>query len=598
MDWTSSMKINKYVVLVSCTFCINAVIAKEYKDDVDKKVIEIVGVDDTNNIRVDDNLQEEVNTEVENKEQKQDVDGAKLYDKSNKQDVDDVLDGDKLQSIDNSQSNDKLQNTDNSQSNDKLLEQDNVQNDDKSQEKSTEDFKKDTQNESGEIKKNESNDLKKDIKNTKKESRNGIEIKNLIIKENDLPLNLVNLIYVALQRNNATKHAYINIKIAERELAKQRSVYYPSLSANASYGEKDGDSYEYTGKVRGMSASLNLSYELFTFGKNSASVDAMKHYLSSTKYQYDQQVQDVIYNVIETYYGLLSLESKKTAAIETELLGQETYKAASLKYKIGVVPLVDKLKSKSSYSEYKLQRVQVENEIKKQKALLNNLLNLDPAYTLYVENPEINIKKINHDVEYYIEEAKKNRYDLKLLLSNRQQAVANLKAAKRDRYPTISLNGSVDDSKDLTKNSINDENIIDTTVSVSLNVPLFTGFGISNNIKIQKKNIESIDIQIEQKEKDISKEVWDAYQDFSTNQVSYFIAEDLLETATENAKVSLGMYKNGKASMLDVLDSQNQLESAKFNFINAKYNWLVYRMKLLKTIGKMDLENIINIDKL
>ena len=503
------MKVNKYVVLASFVFFINTANAEEYKDDIDRKISEIITVDYTSENKKDNNKE----------------------------------------SIDlNEKSDQETLNT-------------------------------------------------KNINNDKLDNNNSNN-QDLLFKENDIPLRLTNLIYIALQRNNSAKEAYINIKIAERELAKQRSVYYPSLSANASYGEKDGDSYKNKEKNQGASASLNLSYELFTFGQNSASVAAMKHYLSSTKYQYNQQVQDIIYNVIEAYYTLLSLESQKTAALETELLSQETYKAASLKYKIGVVPLVDKLKSKSSYSEDRLERIRIENEIKKQKATLNNLLNLEPTYTLYVENPEINIKRINNNVDYYINEAKINRYDLKSLLSDKSKAEEELKVAKRDRYPTINLNGSVEGSRDLTKNTTNDENIVNTNISISLDIPLFTGFSISNNIKIQKENIRKLNVQIEQKEKDISKEVWDAYQDFNTNQVSYFIAKDLLETATENAKVSLGMYKNGKASILDVLDAQNQLQTAKVNFINSKYNWLIYRMKLLKTIGKMDLENIINIDKL
>ena len=510
------MKINKSIITVSCVFfIINTVKAEEYKNDLDRKISEIITVD--------------------------------YASESSQTDI-------KVHKVD------------------KLTEK---------KELKTTDIKKDINNNANNL--NNSNNL---------------STKDLLFKENDIPLKLTNLIYLALQRNNNTKEAYINIKIAERELAKQKSVYYPSISANATYGEQDGDSYKNREKKQGASVGVNLSYELFTFGQNSASVAAMKHYLSSTKYQYNQEVQDIIYNVIEAYYTLLSLESQKTAALETELLSQETYKAASLKYKIGIVPLVDELKSKSSYSENRLERIRIENEINKQKAILNNLLNLEPTYTLYVENPEINIKKINNNVDYYIEEAKKNRYDLKVLLSSKKEAEAKLKVAQRDRYPTINLNGSVEGNKDLTKNTTNDENIVDTNVSVSLNVPLFTGFSTSNSIKIQKENIKKLDVQIEQKEKDISKEVWNAYQDFNTNQVSYFIAKDLLETATENAKVSLGMYKNGKASILDVLDAQNQLQTAKVNFINSKYNWLIYRMKLLKTIGKMDLENIINIDKL
>lgn len=435
-----------------------------------------------------------------------------------------------------------------------------------------------------------------DNKKIASEKNNIIGTVNLSAKNNEIPLNLYNLIYIALQRNNSTREAFINIKIAERQLGKQKSVYYPTVSASAGYSRNDGDSYNTPQEA--FNASLDLNYEIFTFGKNSASVKAMESYLSSVKYERDNLVQNVIFEVINSYYSLLSLEAQKTAALESEILSQEAYKAASLKYKIGLVPLIDKLQSKTSYVESKSKRVEIENNIKKQKASLNNLLNLEPNYTIYVDEPDIKIKGITKSIDYYLKKARENRFDLKSLVASKEQALAELKAAKAERYPTINLQGSIGDRKDLSDDRVSSDHFVDNNISIGVSVPLFTGFSTYNNIKVYEQNIEKLNIQIEQKERDISKEVWDAYQDFNTNQVSYFLAKETLETAKESARLTLGMYKNGKASILDVLTSQDSLESSKYNFINATYNWLVYRMKLLKVIGKMNLENIINIDTL
>ena len=95
--------------------------------------------------------------------------------------------------------------------------------------------------------------------------------------------------------------------------------------------------------------------------------------------------------------------------------------------------------------------------------------------------------------------------------------------------------------------------------------------------------------------KAIEKEVVSSYYDFLINQEKFFITKELLKTATENAKVTLGMYKNGKISILELLNVHSKLEEAKLNYVESKYSWFTYRAKLLNAIGKLDLNNVINI---
>ena len=431
---------------------------------------------------------------------------------------------------------------------------------------------------------------------TKPNKFDEINTEDLIINEEDLPLKLADLIYLALERNTQTKIAFKSVKIAERELASGKSVFYPSVNLTGLHQETDGDNYLI--KKQSENASISLNYNIFSFGKNINKVKALQHYLNSVKYKQDQATQNVIYEVVKNYYYLLSLQAQKDAAIETEKASQEAYKSAKLKYKIGIVPLVDKLKSENSYSQSKLNRIKVENEIKKQKANLNLLLNLKPNYVLYIETPEVNIKKVNKNVNEYIQIALNNRPDLKQLKEDRKSKVKNLMSLKLSRLPSVNLSGYVDVTKNLTKGYRDFPSYNSNQITLSVSIPLFNGFYTYNNIKIAEESLKLIDIQIKELEQNISAEVWNAYYDFDTTQRGYFIAKDLLKTAQESAKVELGMYKNSKSSMLDVLNAQKQLENARYEFIYSKYNFLIYRMKLLSVIGKMNLENIINIDNL
>jgi outer membrane protein len=448
---------------------------------------------------------------------------------------------------------------------------------------------------------------RKDDVNSKNKNANASSKNRLVVDEEKLPLKLHNLIDLTLERNSETRQAYLNTKMAEEQLIIAKSDYYPKLSigASTSYNnrndkksdEKDNETSDSSEGKRAASGSLNISYNLFAFGKYRANVRSVQHYLNKMKYQESDTIQDIIHKVVDNYYNLLSLEAQKEASIETENLSLEAYKSASLKYNLGLVPLVDKLKSNNSYSESRLNRIKVENEIKKQRAVLNNILNLEPNYTLYLEIPNINVKRTNRSVNYFIDEALANRIDLKMLKEEKKSKAEELKNLNATKYPEIKLNGSVSTGKSgigtATGYAYNE-----STVSLSVNIPLFNGFGDGAIIRAKEKELKYIDIKIKQLENDISNEVWAVYHDFDTHQRLFLIAKNLLETASENAKVTLGMYKNGKASMLDVLDSQSQLEKSKFEFINSKYNWLIYRMKMLRVIGKMNLDNIINIDKL
>ena len=54
----------------------------------------------------------------------------------------------------------------------------------------------------------------------------------------------------------------------------------------------------------------------------------------------------------------------------------------------------------------------------------------------------------------------------------------------------------------------------------------------------------------------------------------------------------LGRYKNGKSSILDLLNAQTELATARYEFISAQHNWFTTRANLLKVLGQMSIENL------
>ncbi|MDD2840540.1 MAG: TolC family protein, partial [Rickettsiales bacterium] len=107
-----------------------------------------------------------------------------------------------------------------------------------------------------------------------------------------------------------------------------------------------------------------------------------------------------------------------------------------------------------------------------------------------------------------------------------------------------------------------------------------------------KGALESLNTEIEDLEKSIELDVWTAYQNFLTAKKIYITSESLLKSATETAKTMLGKYKNGKSSILDLLNSQSDLASARYEYISAQHNWFITKANLVKVLGEMSMQEL------
>jgi len=63
---------------------------------------------------------------------------------------------------------------------------------------------------------------------------------------------------------------------------------------------------------------------------------------------------------------------------------------------------------------------------------------------------------------------------------------------------------------------------------------------------------------------------------------------DLLSSAEQSERVALGRYKAGVGSILDVLNAQSALASARQQRIQSTFNWNINRATLAQTMGNLD----------
>ncbi len=101
--------------------------------------------------------------------------------------------------------------------------------------------------------------------------------------------------------------------------------------------------------------------------------------------------------------------------------------------------------------------------------------------------------------------------------------------------------------------------------------------------------------QLDQVRLQVALDVWTAYQNLTTATQSLRTTADLLDSAEQSARVALGRYKAGVGSILDVLNAQSALASARQQRIQSTFNWNISRATLGTGYGQFGCRPVANL---
>ena len=165
-------------------------------------------------------------------------------------------------------------------------------------------------------------------------------------------LGLAELTEKAICANTSLKISYLSVLSSGASYGQGLADYLPSISASAgltaSNSKIDGGNSDDSSD---LSAFANLNWLLLDFGGRNASVDRLKAYLQSSYFSYDDTLQTLIYDVSASYYAVLSAMEKYEGLMKSEESSKKSFEEASSRYKLGLVPLSDKLQAQTSYEQ-------------------------------------------------------------------------------------------------------------------------------------------------------------------------------------------------------------------------------------------------------
>ena len=407
----------------------------------------------------------------------------------------------------------------------------------------------------------------------------------------------------AIENNVSIKQIELDNKLAEVDKKDAFGNFLPSVNANASHSWNIGLNTNITTGIlenqttqfTSMGASANV--DIFRGLQNQNRFRRSKLALISSQYQHLKMEEDVALNVVNAYLQILfNKENLKVQHQQFEADSLQLVRSEAL-VDAGMIPSGDLYDMKATLATDKQRIIQADYALVVSKMSLAQLLQMEDFKDFDIADVDYEFEPNSiffESPESIFNKARQERTDLKIAQSNVKVAEKDVEIAKGAYMPSLvgfySFSSRVSyakvpDGKGGEKDPLPFFDQFDMykghNFGLQLNIPIFNGNAVRNNVERSKINLEKSRQTLQQTEQDLERNIYTAYSDAKGAMETYLATEEMLKARQEAFRYTKERYENGMATAFDYNQSQTLLVNTQSDLLRAKYDYL-FRTRILE----------------
>ena len=434
----------------------------------------------------------------------------------------------------------------------------------------------------------------------------------------------------AVENNISVKQNELNVQDAELDHKDAIGNFIPNLNLNANHSWNSGLTTDVTTGVlinqttQTTSGGVSSSVTLFDGLQNINRLRRTDMAILANRYQVDKMKDDVSLFVINAYLKVLfNKEAVKVAEAQLEISREQLNRTNKL-VEAGTAPKGDLLDIQATLANDEQNLIITQNNLKISLIDLAQLLQLDDVQHFDVADEEVDMPMVNlsdYTIDQIYQKALDVRNEIKVAETNLDIAEQDIKIAKGNYYPKLqgyfNWNSRYSNRDRIVGQEIDPDNPtvvigqVETTgdnvirnnfrpvvgappgffdqfdenkgysFGLGLQIPVFNGFRVSNNVKRAKINYERQKFRLEQEELNLEKTINSVYSDALGSLKIYEAAQKSLIAQKESFRYAREKYNVGVMNAFDYSQIKNRLIKAESDFLKAKYDY-IFKVKLLQ----------------
>lgn len=406
-------------------------------------------------------------------------------------------------------------------------------------------------------------------------------------------------IRIALENNLNIKIVKSNLDIAEIQNNWANAGKLPTIQANIGNTEalsnlnqvlSNGTIIKRNGVTNNIvNASLNAIWRVYNGNRVTATKERFDELEKIGTLQVEQQMQQITYEVLTTYYNIVRLNQQVKAFQSNILLSKERLNIAQARFDVGNAAKTDMLQSKIDLNEQLISLQEIQRQISSNKIALNTLMKNSAEFIFEVVDSSFKIPTI----DYKNILAKLDTQNISILLAESQLAVIakDRIIINAQKLPIVSLNSTTNYSRTIATGGLFLTNMTyGPNIGVSVSIPIFNTTAVKTQLKINAIQFRQQELQKELIQTQLKQDILVAYQDYQNAISVAEIEKKNIVIAEENNFISTERFKKLQSNLIELRQAQSSLIQAQDRYINALFKAKMAANAIQYIIGELGSE--------
>lgn len=386
-------------------------------------------------------------------------------------------------------------------------------------------------------------------------------------------MTLKDAINTALKNQENVLRGEQSLQAAKYRLTESKSDYFPQVSVDYTQGIFNSTSSRATG-----SSTISTSMNFYDGGLRENKIKTARYGVDSSANNLERSKQTVINDVTRAYFTLLRTK-KQNEVVKSQLkFLTSQLELIKARVEVGEAAAVEVLPVEAKAANARVDLLSSNNNIRSAAMQLQDAMGISLTVDFNVADYELKDFVID-PLDNYITAAKSNRPEVLESKAAVESAKVNLEISKLQSRLRPQVSGTW-------KEPLIGNGKSDYSVSAGVVFSIFDGGANKAAINASNTSLESAMIHQKQLDKDIITDVQLAYINVQNSMERMAASELSLKAAKASYDAQEERYKLGLATPLDLLNAQNEVVSAQYNAVQAKYDYYTYIGQLEYATGK------------
>jgi outer membrane protein len=358
-----------------------------------------------------------------------------------------------------------------------------------------------------------------------------------------------------------------------------------------------------TANTSSLGATLNGSQSLYN-PANDATIAQAQKAVDVSHADLDAAEQDLILRVSQAYFDVLGAQDTLTTANSSLKAIAEQVASAKRNFEVGTATITDTREAQARYDLARATLIQAENDLQTKRILLDQTVGrvgvIPRPLAVPVKVPPL----VPSVLDEWVARGDAEHPQIRRARLALEIARLDTEKARAGNLPTASVGASYGRAK--TNNRLSMAGFdgaystpsTNSSIGVTVNVPLFAGFQVQNRIKETLVLEDKSQDDVETARRAVSQATRQLFYSFGSGAAQVAA----LEAAESSSQLALDAtqlgYKVGVRVNIDVLNAQAQLYSTQAQLAIARYGVVMTGLRLRQASGRLTADDVADVNQL